>query len=192
MITFRRRNYFIKKGFQSRFMLRFIAASLAVALLAVVLFIVLARNKLDVVLFSMRLPASGTTSLLSREALYASIAAVVAISILYLLSARSMYHKISGPLQRIRTDLRKISSGDLGCRVTLREVDEFKDFADEINVMAEALGRRYAGLKNRADDLAATVKTLETASSPEELQVLMLRINTDVRALQDQIGTIKL
>jgi methyl-accepting chemotaxis protein len=192
MILFRRRNYFIKKGFQGRFMLRFIAASFAVTLLAIALFISLARNKIDDILFSMRLPVSGASALLSREALYVSIAAVAAISILYLLAARSMYRKIEGPLQRIKTDLRRITSGDLGCRVTLREEDEFKDFAGEINAMAEALGLCYAHLRNRADELAATVKALESVPGPDESQALMQRLSVDVRALRKQIGDMKL
>ena len=191
-MLFRRKNYFTKKGFQSRFVIRFLAASLAINAVAVILFIFLAKQKIDDVLFSMKLPATGTGSLLFQESLTINIAAVVSISILFLLAARSMYHKIEGPLLQIRTDIKRISLGDLGYRVIMRETDEFKDFADEINTMTDALGRRYAGMKHRADDVAAAIKVLENTPTPQETKEQMQRIKDGIIALREQIGAIRL
>lgn len=192
MQFFRRRNYFVKRAFQGRFILRFIITSLVVALLAVAAFVFLAKGRLNEALFSMRLPSSGPSALLAREAALASVGAVVAISLLYLLAARSMYHKITGPLQRMRTDFQRILAGDLGCRVVLRDPDEFKDFAAEINLMVEALGRRYAGLQAQTAALADTAKALENASHPDEARALTARLADELRAVREQLKEVSL
>ena len=185
--TYRRRNYFTKKGFQSRFMLRFIAASVLANVLTVTVFIFLARKKIDGLLFSMRLPSVSAGALLSSEAFFASIVAAVSVSILFLWVARGMYDKISGPLHRIRTDFHIIGKGDLSYRVTLRDMGEFKDFAGEINTMVESLERRFAALKSGADELAKFSKALRTAPNAAETHAATRTMRTAISAMDEQI-----
>ena len=190
--AYRRRNYFTKKGFQSRFMLRFIAASVLANVLTVTVFIFLARKKIDGLLFSMRLPSVSAGALLSSEAFFASIVAVVSVSLLFLWLARGMYDKISGPLHRIRADFHTISKGDLSCRVTLRDMDEFKDFAGEINTMVEALDGRFAALKSSADELAKFSKALRTAPNAAEARTVARSLRTAIGSLDEQIQAFKI
>lgn len=189
---YRRRNYFTKKGFQSRFMLRFIAASVLANVITVIVFIELAGKKIDGLLYSMRLPNVGTGALLSSEAFSASIVAVVSVSILFLWVARGMYDKISGPLHQIRGDMQTIGNGDLGRRVTLRDIDEFKDFAGEINAMVETLDQRFSGMKVRADELARASKTLRNAPNPAEARTVIRSMKTSVNALNEQVAALKI
>src|SRR3990172_2670951 len=190
--TYRRRNYFTKKGFQSRFMLRFIAASVLANVLTVTVFIFLARKKIDGLLFSMRLPSVSAGALLSSEAFIASIVAVVGVSLLFLWVARGMYDKISGPLHRIRTDFHTISKGDLSCRVILRDMDEFKDFAGEINTMVEALDRRFSGLKDRVEEMSKSSKALRNAPNAAEARAMTRSLRTAIGALDEQIQAFKI
>jgi methyl-accepting chemotaxis protein len=189
---YKRRNYFTKKGFQSRFMLRFIAASVLANVITVTVFILLARKKIDSLLFSMRLPNISAGALLSPEAFTASILAVVSVSLLFLWVARGMYDKISGPLHRIMTDLHTIGNGDLSCRVTLRDIDEFRDFAAELNSMVEALHDRFSGVKNQADELARTSKVLRKASDTEEARAVIRTMRTSISSLDEQVQAFKI
>ncbi len=190
--TYRRRNYFTKKGFQSRFMLRFIAVSVLANALTVTVFIFLARKKIDGLLFSMRLPSASAGALLSSEAFIASIVAVVSVSLLFLWVARGMYDKISVPLHRIRSDFHTICNGDLSCRVILRDMDEFKDFAGEINAMVETLNRRFSGLKDGVGELAKSSKALRNAPNPAEARAVTRTMRTTINALDEQIQTFKI
>jgi methyl-accepting chemotaxis protein len=190
--AYRRRNYFIKKGFQSRFMLRFIAVSVLANALSVTLFIFLAKNKIDSLLFSMRLPRATAGDILSPEAFIAGIVAVISISILFLLAARSMYDKISGPLHLIRTDLQTIGKGDLSCRITLRDIDEFKDFAGEINTMTGELNRRFAVLHDQADELARSAKALKGARDAAESKTLLQGTKNALSSLEERIRVFKI
>lgn len=189
---YRRRNYFIKKGFQSRFMLRFIAASVLANVITVTVFIFLARKKIDGLLFSMRLPNVSVGALLSSEAFTASIVAVVSVSLLFLWVARGMYDKIAGPLHRIMADLHTIGNGDLSCRVTLRDMDEFNDFAGEINAMVETLNHRFSGVKNRADELARASKDLRNAPDTTEARAVIRTMRTSISSLDEQVQAFKI
>jgi len=189
--TFRRRNYFTKKGFQTRFILHFLAAAAVVNILTVTLFIVLARNKIDSLLFSMRLPHAGAGALLYPAAFTASVVAVAGVGLLFLWAGRGMYRKIAGPLQRIRTDLHKIETGDLSTEVVLREEDEFKDFAGEINAMVKELNRRFAGLKGQADELFKAAQATRTGAA-QESRALRQTMTQAIASLNEQLRAFKL
>jgi methyl-accepting chemotaxis protein len=189
--TYKRRNYFTKKDFQARFMLPFIAASLLANVITVTLFIVLARNKIDSLLFSMRMSHSGAAALLSPAAFLASTVAVVALSLSFLWAARGMYHKIAGPLQQIREHLHKIGAGDLSSRISLRESDEFRDFAGEINAMAGSLKHHFTVLQNQTADLAKDADALKRSPRPEESMAIRQHMFGVIRSMEEQIGVFK-
>ena len=189
--TFRRRNYFTKKDFQARFMLPFIVASLLANVITVTLFIFLARNKIDSLLFSMRMSHNGAGALLAPAAFLASIVAVVALSLSFLWAAQGMYHKIEGPLHQIRGHLHKLGAGDLSFRINLRQSDEFRDFAGEINAMAEALKHRFTVLNDQAADLAKAADALKTTPQAAEVAALRRHMAGVIRSMEQHIGDFK-
>jgi methyl-accepting chemotaxis protein len=188
---YKRRNYFTKKGFQTRFILHFLTAAAVANVVTVAVFVVIARKKIDSLLFSMRLPQAGAGDLLSSAAFVASITAVVAVTLLFLWAAREMHNKIANPLHQVRTDLHKITKGDLHSRVTLREEDEFKFFAEELNTMVDGLNRRFTGLKNQADELAKSAKTLSTSPTEEESRAVRRNMTQAIQSLEEQIRSFK-
>lgn len=189
---FRRKNYFTKKEFQTRFILPFILASLLINIATVTLFIILARNKIGKLLFSMRLPPVSAGTLLAPEAFLAGAVATVAVSLLFLWASRGRYQKIAPPLKQIRADLHKIATGDLGTRVSLREEDEFKDFAGEINAMVDALNRRFVVLKNQADGLTSASDALKASPGAAEARAASQSMKQAVNAMKEHIGSFTL
>ena len=188
---YRRRNYFTNKGFQTRFILHFLTAAAVANVVTVAVFVIIARKKIDSLLFSMRLPQTSGGDILSSAAFFASIAAVAAVILLFLWAAREMHRKIANPLHHVRADLHKIETGDLHSRVTLRDEDEFKCFAEELNTMVDGLNRRFTGLRNKADELAKAAKTLGTSPTSEESRAVRLNMTQTIRALEEQIRSFK-
>jgi methyl-accepting chemotaxis protein len=188
---FRRRNYFTKKDFQTRFILPFLLASSLANILSVTLFVVLARNKIDGLLYSMRMPARNIGALLAPAALIASIVAVITVSLSFLWVAWRRYYIIAGPLQQIRADLHRIGAGDLSSRISLRERDEFRDFAEQINAMAGALSRGFLVLKNQTGDLSRAADDLKASPGAAEARALSQAMAGTIRSMQQQIGTFK-
>jgi methyl-accepting chemotaxis protein len=188
---FRRRNYFTKKDFQTRFILPFLLASSLANILSVTLFVVLARNKIDGLLYSMRMPSHNIGALLAPAALIASLVAVITVSLSFLWVAWRRYYIIAGPLQQIRADLHRIGAGDLSPRISLRERDEFRDFAEQINAMAGALSRGFLVLKNQTGDLSKAAGDLKASPGAAEARALSKTMAGTIRSMQQQIGTFK-
>src|SRR5512140_852034 len=141
---YKRRKYFIKKRFQARFIARFLAVSFVGGVLAVASFNLLAYEKIDALLFSMKIPAVNTGSVLFREAVYANGLTFALIVFFYILTAKGIHAKMARSLHRIRADIHGLIRGDLGTRIQLREDEEFRDFAEELNLMASGLQRRFS------------------------------------------------
>lgn len=185
--AFRRRNYFTNKAFQTRFLIPFILSTSLANIITVTLFIFLARNKIDSLLYSMRLPLTSAATLLSPAAFTASLVAVTTVSLLFLWAARRMYYRIGGPLHQIGSGLNKIGNGDLSAGITLRDRDEFKDFAGEINAMVLALNRRFTNIKNDVDVLAKASDILRSSPQTAEARAASERIKQTAGSLKEQI-----
>jgi methyl-accepting chemotaxis protein len=188
-MAFRRRNYFTKKEFQTRFLVPFMAASLLANFITVTLFIILARRKIDGLLYSMWLPPASAGSLLSPVMLAASLASVAAVSLLFLWMGRSMHQRIAGPLSQIRADIGRVRDGDLTFRITLREMDEFKDFAAEINAMTTVLNERFSVLRKQAYELAGEANALKASPDAASAGAHCRRLQGTIRHMEEQIGS---
>jgi methyl-accepting chemotaxis protein len=188
---YRRRNYFTKKNFQSRFILRFLVISLIGSIVAVILFNIFSLNRIDSFLFSMRLPAASTGPLFFREAFWANSIALVFIFLVLVFAVEGLRNRITGALFRIRVDLSRLIKGDLGSRVVLREGEEFKDFADELNLMAIELSHRFADIKTNARQISRTVGDLRDAQEEAERRELKRRLTEQVGSLESLIEGFK-
>jgi methyl-accepting chemotaxis protein len=187
---YRRRTYLIKKGFQARFIFRFLAVSLLGGVLAIGFFNFLAYRKIDALLFSMRIPAVNPGNALLKEAVYANGAALVLIVFVYLLAAKRIHAKMAGSLHRIRADIQGLVRGDLGTRVQLAEDEEFGDLADDLNHMAGELHRRFSDIKELFERIDESVKDLKGAPE-EDGKVLEGRILPQLAALEDRLSEFK-
>jgi methyl-accepting chemotaxis protein len=190
--TYRRRNYLTNKAFQTRFIIPFILATSLANIITVSLFIVLARNKIDSLLYSMRLPLTNAATLLSPAVFTASIVAIVAISLLFLWAARGMYQRIAGPLHQIGSGLRRISNGDLSTKITLRDKDEFKDFAGEINSMIRELNNRLTNIRNEVEALAKAAEALKTSQQTVEFRTAFDSLKKSTGSLREQMRAFKI
>lgn len=188
---YRRRKYFINKGFQTRFILPFLLSSLLANIIAVTIFINLARYKIDKLLFSMRMDHASAGALLTPMAFMAGTAALLSVILLVWWMTRGMNYRLTESLHQIRSDLGNIGSGNLSCRITMRERDEFHDFAEEINAMTGELQRRFNGINEQADDLfsAADVIKASPDSAPSHAVVQSVRVR--IKSMRERLGAFK-
>lgn len=163
MANYKRRNYFIDKGVQSRFMAAFAAASIAGGIVAVFCFRYLSQKKLDETLYSMRLPEGPVSSLLMAEMLTTSAITACIVIALFAFTAWKVMSRIDGPLRKMSSSVQKITAGDLRSEVKLRENDEFKQFAGAVNEMIAVTNARLTKIKKHADTIADLIKKGENA-----------------------------
>jgi methyl-accepting chemotaxis protein len=184
---YKRRSIFVIKGFQARFIARFIAVSILGGILGVASFNYLAYEKIDSLLFSMRIPAVNSGNVLLREAIYANGLAFAFIVLVYMLTAKGVHAKMVRSLQRIRADIHGLTRGDLGTRVQLGENEEFRELADDLNLMAVDLQRRFSDIKEHFERVDASVR--ELGGGPEaDRKILKEKILPQVAALEERLG----
>ncbi|MBI4685661.1 MAG: methyl-accepting chemotaxis protein [Nitrospirae bacterium] len=186
MRTYRRKKYFVKKNFQARFILKFLVLSSIASILSILLFNYLAYRKIDSVLFSMRIPASGAGELLLKEAFYSNLFAIAVVVIMVMITVRGIFHKIARPLYAIRANLQKIRSGDLSLKIALRRGDEFKDVADELNGMILGLHQRFTEIKGNAQQLSEYARELKDLSGDKNKERLEA-LKEQVRAVEETL-----
>lgn len=187
---YKRRNIFINKGFQGKFIARFLAVTFAGVVVSVALFNFLAYRKIDRILFSMRVPEVDTGHVLFREAVVANGIALVLTVLAFFLVSRGIQKKITGALHRIMVDLHKIREGILGTRIHLRKDDEFKDFADDLNFMAGELHRRFSGIKEQFEMIDASVREMK-GDSDGDGKICREKILPQVAALEERLSEFK-
>lgn len=136
---YKRRKYIIDRDNQFRFIARFIALSLAGNIAAVTAFVLLARPRLDTLIYSMRMPDMPVSSLIMQEIVFTSIGVTLITVVLFAVTAHRLLHRLNGPLINIQGKLARAAQGDLTARVVLRKTDSFQDLAKEINTLLDQL-----------------------------------------------------
>jgi methyl-accepting chemotaxis protein len=159
----RRRNYFISKDFQSRFILRFVITTTLWAVAAIALFAYFAKQRLQDALYTTHLKASSPGELLMSSAVAAQAIALVVFVVLLVYAIYTLWKKLSVPLYMLKKDIARIAAGDLVTAVSLRDEDEFLDLASEMNTMRSELSRRLTKIKEGQAELSSAASGLQKA-----------------------------
>lgn len=183
---FKRKKYFIDKGVQGRFIAGFAIVSVLGAFLSVFVFRYLAWQRIEDMLYSMRLPDSSMAHLFTREMCLSGAVGVLFVLVLFWWTAGKIFVRIHGPLQNLVGSVRRIAGGDLERKVILREKDEFKGFADELNDMREVTRKRLVRIRGHADAI------VELQSKGEEgAPDLSRRLEEYLAGLEEEVKAFK-
>lgn len=183
-----RKTYYIKNSAQTTFILRFVTISLLGGILAVSAFNFLAYRKIDTVLYAMRLPKISAGGLLWHEMVYTNIFVILFTMLVFAITAKGLYTKLNGPLKKLTNDLRRMGEGNLCQTISLRENDEFREFAQDLNGMGEQLHRRFLAIRQTATLIAQKTETLAQNQEPEATRAELARA---IGELNNSIGSFK-
>ncbi|MDH4161904.1 MAG: methyl-accepting chemotaxis protein [Nitrospirota bacterium] len=161
MRTNRRKQYFIDKSYQTRFILRFVIVTALWSAAALLLFAWIARQRIETEMYSSHLTIASSQELLLPSALYSEGIALLLYSVLLAYAIFDLGKRISAPLFMLKKDLARIGAGDLAIPVRLRPGDEFQDLAGEVDRMRAGLGSRFAEIKGAQQRLSRAVSELD-------------------------------
>ncbi len=138
--SFRRKKIFVEKGLQlrfARFVILFVLISCLVTGLLVfyTTFMMLGQRLADVY------PPGRLVSIFRTVHLLFVANILIMLPIIFYGSI-VFSHRIAGPLPKIYRILREIGQGNFDTKIVLRQHDELKDLAEEINQMALHLKER--------------------------------------------------
>lgn len=184
---YKRRNYFIDKGAQSKFMAAFTAASLLAALIAAITFVYLAQSEIERTIYKMRLPETTMANLFLEEMVITTVVGIVVIALLFSFTMGKIFVRMEGPLIKLSNLIQRIKDGDLREEVALREKDEFQNFAASIDEMTGNLRNSLRVIKKNSYELS------KLGTGAGEGQADLVRDSREhVQALKKELESFKL
>jgi len=139
----RRRNYFIERSFQTRFILKFCMLVVAGGLLTIGILYFLALRSTTVSIINLSVVVKSTADFLLPILIQTVLVVMVLLSIATIIVTLFVSHKIAGPLYRIKKAMHDLGEGDFTTQITLRRLDQLKNLAEEFNSMVNKLKARF-------------------------------------------------
>lgn len=154
---FIRKNYFIKKAFQTKFVIGFVFLLLVEALFIAGLFMHMSGETLTTGYSGSHFVIEKTSSFFVASvaiiALVVGTAMALAGGVIFIL----LSHRVAGPLYRFEETLSEMADGNIAGRVKLRKTDQLKEMQTAFNKALDAIDGRLEEIKRgigEADDLA--------------------------------------
>ena len=158
----RRRNYFIKKKFQSKVILRFCALVVLGAVITGGCLYLMSANTVTTAFVNSRLSIVRTSDYILPILVGASLISIALISIATAIVIMFLSHRIAGPLFKIEKSIKEIGDGNLNLRINLRSTDEITEMAGSINEMTRNIKDHIEEVKNKINDLSKKIDDLDS------------------------------
>lgn len=146
--TYKRRQFFIKKGFQFRFILWFCLLVLLGGMLSTGLILYFTQGNLTSLFSNSRLVVTDTAIFILPAVIYTNMITILIISLSLMVVTLFVSHKIAGPLFRLEQDINVIAKGDLTFTVRLRKGDQLRELSADINEMTASLNTKVAAIQS--------------------------------------------
>ena len=150
--AFKRRQTYIKKDFQTRFIVKFVLILVAGGLLSVGLTFLNTQDSLTAVYANSRLTIQNTSLAIMPSVVFTTLITTLALGVVVIVVTLLVSHKIAGPMFRFEKDINRIAQGDLQSRIHIRKGDQFQEMAMALNRMVESIAGRLKTVRDMADD----------------------------------------
>lgn len=177
--SYQRRNYFIKKGFQVRFIIKFCLLMLLGIVISTSLLFVFSQGTLTSSFKDSRLVIENTSSAILPAIIYTSLITICLLTIATIAVTLFISHKIAGPMFRFENDLKEIGKGDLTKKVVLRRKDQAAELAESITNMTALLREKVVNISQDIENILESARANNTASETVEG---LERLLEDIRA----------
>ena len=166
----RRRNYFIEKKFQSRFVIQFCLVVILASLMTALALYLFSDQSTTVSFQNLRAVAHTTTDYLIPLLIQTVLISAVIVGIATMIVALFISHGIAGPLYRFKKELNMIESGDLTSNFRIRKEDQLQDIASSVSRMTQKLREAVTAVKqqcrvleenNHDDQMQKSVKEMK-------------------------------
>jgi methyl-accepting chemotaxis protein len=162
----RRRNYFIKKKFQLKFVYSFLVLLTLEASLIIGLFSYISRNTITAGYSNSILTIEHTAKFFFTQFLFIVFIVGIGITLAAMVIFILLSHRIAGPLYRFEKTLNEISAGNLAKRINLRKNDQLNELQEALNSLLVSFDERLGRTKNNLSEL----KELLAKNDPGNLQ----------------------
>ncbi|MBN3038425.1 MAG: HAMP domain-containing protein [Candidatus Omnitrophica bacterium] len=193
----RRTNYFIKKDFQRKFIIKFCGLVFLGSVISGILLLRFAGDTLTTAFIQSRLTIVSTADYILPGLIGSSLVTLVLVSIATVFVVMYQSHRIAGPLFNLERSAQQIATGDLNLKIKLRSTDEMTKLADCLNEMSKSLQSNIAKIQTHSTELGTQIDSLkgllgrESALS-EKAQETLTKLDEKKEALNSALGYFKI
>ena len=155
----RRKQYFIKKDFQFRFIIKFCLLILIGVVISTGLLLVLSLDTLTSSFNQSRLVIKNTALAILPATIFTNLITLGLITLATIVVMVFISHKIAGPLFRFEKELGEIGEGDLTKDIILRKNDQITDIADSLNKMSAGLRKKIFAVRTEVERIILRAAT---------------------------------
>ena len=159
----KRNQYFIKKTFQIKIILRFLIILIIGGIISGVGLYYFASNELGTKLYVAHISIKNTSEILLPSIIFTSIIVFILLSIVTVYTVLYLSHKIAGPLYKFENIAEEIGKGNLKVYVKLRERDELLPLQNAFENMIENLKSKIGNFKKNFKKIKKAEKELNNA-----------------------------
>jgi len=184
-MKFRRRQYITDSSYQIKLILTFVVISFSASIAAVAFFNYFALKQLEALMWTTHINIQSTGELFKPLFIKVNIAGVVFISTLLIIAAFLLIKRTSGPLYRMSRDIAQAATGDLTVNVALRQKDEFRDTAHELDSMLKSIKGRFMIIN---EEYAGISKMLNNISAEGASEESFHTLSSKIEHLEEVLG----
>ncbi|HNY50766.1 MAG TPA: methyl-accepting chemotaxis protein [Smithella sp.] len=162
----KRRNYFIEKKFQAKYILLTILLLLFYTFIFVVLIF---SPYIYTLYFDYPLAEKAEASramLLLHSTIWPKLGLIIVV---FSIASIFITHKVAGPVYRLKRSIAQVTQGDLSVVIKLRKGDDLKELAEHINLLIENMRNFVTTLKVDYNMLSEQIQDLEQKIEKKDL-----------------------
>jgi methyl-accepting chemotaxis protein len=156
--TFNRRNFFIKKEMQGKYILSFFVFIIFSSVLYASIFSWLSADSFTIVYKDSNLTIGKTPSVLFVDMLRANWILILVGGVAGVIIAMFLTHRFAGPIYKLEKSIYEMSGGNLAFDVHLRKSDEGKELAAALNGFKDGLAGRISSMREISDAIDINLK----------------------------------
>jgi len=165
-----RRRYLVDKSFQGRFIVSYVAISIAGMITSIGLFNYFALAAIERLKWKMAIYESTLSEVISPYLFTIIVFAALFSGFTVMVLSRITTWKIAGPIYRLKKDIDELADGNLNIKFALRKKDAFKDIATELNAVTASLRERFKEIDSSFQEVKGIVQSIPEAK--EDLLLL--------------------
>lgn len=188
----KRKNYFIDRSFQTKFILKFCGLVLCGGLLTIGILYLFSMKSTTVMFLNARIVVKNTAEFLLPVLIQTVAIVMVVISIGTIFVTLFMSHKIAGPLHSFKKTMKTLEEGDFSRDFKIRNLDQLKDLASSFNVMIAKTRMQLKAIKESGIFLKQKLDTLSESEVDKNKRTDLAELKKAYKELNNLIDYFKI
>lgn len=165
---YKRRNYFIDKTFQAKFMAKFCIIVIISSVLVIGILLFLSRGSTTVAIENTKVVVKGTADFILPMIVQAVLFVFLFSAIAVLILTMVVSHRIAGPLFRLKKEIDVLKQGDLRRNFIIRGNDQMQNFSKSLNEMCISLKGKHLELNENYKKLKLYLESKDYCLSADD------------------------